>query len=769
LSTPTVARSGARLPKPHTRFVGRSDEIETVAELLQRADIRLITLTGPGGIGKTRLAIEIASQLANAADWSVSFVSLATVLHTEDAIPAIADALGVWNVQSGQHVQRISAMLDGDRTLLVLDNLEHVVDIAVDLGALLVDCPALTVLVTSRIPLHIQGEREYSVPQLILADPDRDVEPETLLTHESIELFVDRAQAVNHEFALEESNAKTVAQICARLEGLPLAIELAAARTKVLPPAALLTRLDNQLQILRTTSRDLPDRLQTMRSTIEWSYDLLPPDEQRALRCLAVFAGEFTLDGAEAVLQPSASETVDSIATLIDHSLVISRGHLDGKPHYRILKVVREFGLEQLELNDDVDRLHLQHAEFFAQVAGNSFAGQFSAKQADVFRTLDRMHDNIRQALNWATGAERWELAATIAAHLWQYWVVRGNFAEGRRWFTCLLDQDVDYPLDLLPELYFGFAYLAGTPEELMQNPEMAGRLLRIGDATGDHRVRATGMLLSGIRPWDTNGMDDSLAAIDLWIKLDEPIWAGRAASEVSRLAREVGNIDMAETYAYQACNLVQDTEHIWAIAQTNTGVGRILYLRGKTKEAMSRFKYALSLISPIGDWVLVFRVLEIMIDIAGAQQRHTSVVRLSAATAQMRTLIRYDVRSSFEQATTDARLAQARSALGEDVFETEWSVGRQFTLDQTIAEAMEIEHHMPERTATTAAGTLRLSPREIDVLQQLIKGRTDQEIADDLFVSYRTVTTHVSHILNKLGANSRTEAAAIAVRDKLI
>jgi predicted ATPase/DNA-binding CsgD family transcriptional regulator len=769
LAPAAIVRSHARLPKPLNRFIGRSDEVGTITELLQRSDVRLINLTGPGGIGKTRLSIEVATPLEKLGDWSVSFVPLATVLRTEDAMPAIADTLGVWNAQKGELIQRISEMLDDRRTLLVLDNLEHVIDIAVDLGELLIACPNLKLLVTSRTPLHIQGEREYSVPQLLLADPEGDMDPEELLRHEAIALFVDRAQAIRQEFVLDEGNAENVAQICARLEGLPLAIELAAAKIKVLPPAALLSRLDNQLQILRSDFRDVPDRLQTMRATIGWSYGLLTPDEQRAINYLSVFAGDFSLAGAEAVLRPLAGDTLDILASLIDNSLMISRGHFNDQPYYRILMVVREFGLEQLNLNDDVDQVRLQHAEFFARVAKDSVVGQFSEDQGEVFRSLDRAHDNIRQALNWAIATERWELAARIAGHLWQYWVVRGNFAEGRQWFACLLDQNADYPIELLPDLYFGFAYLAGTPEELMQNPEMARRLLQISEATGDHRARATGTILAGIRPWDTNGMHDSLAAMELWTELGEPIWAGRAASEVSRIAREIGDIDLAEDYAHLAGKLVRDTGHVWAIAQTTTGVGRILHLRGRTKEAMSRFKEALSLISTLGDWILAFRVLEIIIDIAGSQRQYTSVIRLSAATSRMRTLIGYDVRSSFEQTTIDAQLEKARSAFGEDTFVREWSQGRQFTLDQAIAEAMTIAPSAPARTATTVKDALRLSARELDVLQQVIKGRTDQEIADDLFVSYRTITTHVSHILNKLGASSRTEAAAIAVRDRLI
>jgi predicted ATPase len=346
IATTTAARS--RLPRPLTRFVGRQDEIETLSELLQRPETRLLTLTGPGGIGKTRLAIEVAHRIDASLTWTVRFVTLATVERSEDAMPAIAEALEVWDSKNVDLVFRIARSLEGQQTLLVLDNLEQIIDVALDVAQLLANCPDLTILATSRSPLHIQGEREYSVPQLSVVDTRHLPSLYTLIENESIALFVDRARAVNQDFSLAESNSTAVAEICARLDGLPLAIELAAARTKALPPSALLERLDSQLRILRGDARDLPARLQTMRATVGWSYGLLSDDEKQSFQHLSVFAGDFPLSGACSVLQLPEDEAIDYVSSLLDKSLINARDPFDDQPFYRMLAVVREFGLEQL-------------------------------------------------------------------------------------------------------------------------------------------------------------------------------------------------------------------------------------------------------------------------------------------------------------------------------------------------------------------------------------------------------------------------------------
>ncbi len=273
MSTTESTLAATSLPRPLTRFIGRQDEIDTLVSLLRRDDVRIVTLTGPGGIGKTRLAIEVAREIEEHSGRDVRFATLATIQNAHDAMLRVAAALGLWNCQYTDAVPRLIDLLRNDQILLLVDNLEHVTEIAGDIANLLSNTSRLQILATSRIPLHIQGEREYSVPQLSTQSVDTgNPSASTPPASEAVELFVDRVRSIDNSFSLDETNIDVIAAICDRLEGLPLAIELAAARTRVLPPPVLLNRLENQLDLLRTRARDVPARLRTIRATIDWSY-----------------------------------------------------------------------------------------------------------------------------------------------------------------------------------------------------------------------------------------------------------------------------------------------------------------------------------------------------------------------------------------------------------------------------------------------------------------------------------------------------------------
>jgi predicted ATPase len=295
-------------------------------------------------------------------------------------------------------------------------------------------------------------------------------------------LFIARASALNQEFQLDDSTIGIIAGICARLDGLPLAIELAAARTKALPPAALLSRLDNQLGLLRSDARDLPRRMRAMRATIDWSYGLLEAGEQRAFRMLSIFAGDFSLDAAIAVLGESEDATIDLVASLIDKSLLVNRPPFSETPFYRMLAAVREFGFEQLAAAGEHEVAKQRQAEHLAELVERLYLDQFNQNQAMALRLLDRTHENIRQSLAWTVDTEQWELAARIAGRIWQYWDVRGHLAEGSRWLHLLISQEFDYPLSLLPDLYYGCAILVGSREEATRNQVLAQRIMEIAE-----------------------------------------------------------------------------------------------------------------------------------------------------------------------------------------------------------------------------------------------------------------------------------------------
>jgi predicted ATPase/class 3 adenylate cyclase len=421
-----------KLPAQPTSFLGRERQIGEVSTLLETS--RLVTLTGPGGTGKTRLAIECGARLAHRFADGVWFVPLAPIVDPDLVPMAIAQALNVPEHPGRTPLERVLDQVAEQQVLIVLDNFEQVTDAAETVAGLIAGAPRLAAIVTSRFVLHLSGEHEYAVPPLDVPDVRHLPDLARLTQYEAVALFIERARAARPGFAVTNENAPAVAEICVRLDGLPLAIELAAARIRLLGPQAILARLSDRLALLTQGPRDVPERQRTLRGAIEWSYDLLDPEEQGLFAALSVFRGGARLEAVEAIGAADGVDVLAGLASLVDKSLVRAESAPkgDGETRYVMLETLREFAIERLRASGDADEVGRRHAEWYAALADRLGPAIMGENQRAVLDRLEEDHDNLRAAMSWAIELERADLALLLGARLWRMWQMRGYLDEGR-------------------------------------------------------------------------------------------------------------------------------------------------------------------------------------------------------------------------------------------------------------------------------------------------------------------------------------------------
>jgi predicted ATPase/class 3 adenylate cyclase len=704
------------LPIQPTSLVGREREIAAVCALLQREDVRLMTLIGTGGTGKTRLALQVAAELVEAFADGVWFVRLSRLVDPELVLPTIAQTLGVREVGGQPIAVTLASYLHAKQVLIVLDNFEQVVRAAPAVAELLQTCAGLKVLVTSRMALHLRGEKQYRVRPLPLPDPAHLPPPQDLVQVPAVALFVQRAQDADETFALSNATVLAIVAICARLDGLPLAIELAAAKVRVLPPPALLARLERQLPLLVGGARDAEARQQTMRRTLAWSEDLLSPEEQRLFRRLAVFVGGFTLAAVEVVCaapdgtEPLGVDVLEGLETLMDHNLVQQQTVGDeeggGEARFRLLYIVREYALEQLDACGEAEAVRRAHAAYYLRLAEQAEPELQGPAQVAWLDRLERDHDNFRAVLAWARAHQHTEteLGLRLAAALEPFWFARGHLGEGRGWTEGFLDVAAPHRTGAAGaqgevsarvwaralKAACWLAHFGGA-----DSSQTAARLeAAVATARSAGDLRTAAAALNGLAAVAYFQGDLARAAM----RQEESLTLARAAgtlgdvantlSHLGEIALHRGDLARATAFSEEALTLSRRAGELHAEANTLCILGQLALRGGDLTTAQTLHQQALALARTMGDPFRIADTLEYLVNAVGAAGHGEQAARLLGAAAALREAIGAP-RPSVEQALNEQAMAGARAALGEERWAAAFAAGQAMTLEEAIAEAL--------------------------------------------------------------------------------
>jgi len=721
------------LPAQATPLIGREREIEAARALLLREGVRLVTLTGPPGIGKTRLGLQLAAELLDHFPDGVFFVGLAPISDPSLVASVIAQTLDTREAGGRPAFQLLKDALRDKRRLLVLDNFEQILPAAPLVAELLGACPGLKVLVMSRAVLRLSGEHDFAVPPLLLP-AQRPLPPLDQLTqYEAVRLFIERARAAKADFAVTNENAPAVAEICHRLDGLPLAIELAAVHIRLLSPPAMLARLGRRLPLLTGGARDRPGRQQTLRDTIAWSHDLLDRSEQRLFRRLAVFVGGCTLEAAEAVCTVEGDlgiDVLDGLGSLVDKSL-LRQGEQEREPRFGLLETTREFALEQLQASGELVDLRRRHAAYFLGLAEEAELKLRTAEQDRWMARLESEHDNLRAVLAWShTEAGEAQTGLRLAGALGWFWYVHGHHTEGRRWLDTVLAAGSGAAGTVRAKALAAAGQLVQRQAEYSRATAMIEEALALYRAAEDtsgvawslsllaffpqgSAERATALLEESLALYRASGdawgiawalgcwgfvatqrgdweraaplLDESLA---MFRRLGHTWGIARALSYLGRVEHALGNQDRAAELFEESLPRLRALDDTWAIALALNWLGKLVLDRGDTERAGALQRESLALFRTLDDVWGIAACLDQLAYVASSEGNARRAVRLLGAAEALRgttgTRPPRAVRVAHERAVADLR-----AALGEEAFTPAWAEGRAMTPEQAIVYAV--------------------------------------------------------------------------------
>ncbi len=787
---PFGAERRDNLPAQLTSFVGREREVVELTRLLE--DRRLVTLVGAPGVGKTRLALRVAEEVRARFPDGAWLVELAPLADPGLVSQAIAAALGVRESGGRPIVDVLQGALGPRRLLLVVDNCEHLVEACAELAAdLLRAGPRVRILATSRELLAVAGEAAWRVPSLSLPDPDRPPPPERLVDCEAVRLFVERVQLVTSSFAVTEANAAAVAEVCRRLDGIPLALEMAAARLRMLSAEQLARRLDDRFRLLGGGSRVTLPRQQTLRSTVDWSHDLLTEEERMLFRRLSVFAGGWTLEAAEAVC--GDGDVLDLLAALVDKSLVVVEEQ-DGQARYRMLETLRAYGLEKLGQAGEGAMIRSRHQRWLLALAEEGallLTGEF---RPDWYRRMGAEIDNVRAALAWGRAAAAdapagrggletadpspLEAALRLAAAAYMLWLWRGHLGEGRAWLEELLALDRATPAPPTPEgrrarihasvilgslLAFG-GHGAAAVAPLTEGAELA---LAAGDQLA--RIQALGVLgnvaLMAGQLERASALENEALSLARAGRFPHLVAGGLFNLGAAALAG--GDPRRAEGLYEEVLAIFREQDLAWGVADALGGLARAVSALGDHARAAALHREGLPARLAMDDRAGLLYTLESLAREAAAlgQAEHAAMLLGAAASLEDHLgLTRVSLPAAQEE--RDAAVAAARSALGVAAFDTAFARGRQLSRAEAIELALrEEEPSAPDR----APGALELlTERERQIAGLVAAGRTNRQIAEALVISERTAEWHVAKLRARLELETRGQLGVWAARHGL-